>query len=169
MMESTTTNVSHIVIHDARFSSDEDYALFLHTMTELKDGGHCNFYAFCLLPGCAQLLIQEKDWTTKQVAENFASCCYHEDMEYEYEILGDLERFLTIFRFIHQIPVKAGLCSSPGEYDYSSWSNDYLKLGGERICKTTVPIRRFGFGELHRAINEPLGEDVDCLDYKPYE
>ncbi|MBR1558400.1 MAG: hypothetical protein IJ647_11750, partial [Prevotella sp.] len=39
------------------------------------------------------------------------------------------EYFFTLFRYIHQNPVKAGLVKLAQDYPYSSWPNDYLSLG----------------------------------------
>ncbi len=44
------------------------------------------------------------------------------------EPVDDDAYFLTSLRYIHQNPVKAGLCSRAGEYPYSSYSN-YFENG----------------------------------------
>lgn len=74
------------------------------------------------------------------------------------------EYFFTLFRYIHQNPVKAGLVKLAQDYPYSSWPNDYLSLGQERVCFTRAAVKRFGLDELAAWVDEPLPENVGCLD-----
>ena len=74
------------------------------------------------------------------------------------------EYFFTLFRYIHQNPVKARLVKLAQDYPYSSWPNDYLSLGQERVCFTRAAVKRFGLDELAAWVDDPLPENVGCID-----
>lgn len=37
------------------------------------------------------------------------------------ELVNDMAYFVTLLRYIHQNPTKAGIVSKVGDYDWSSW------------------------------------------------
>lgn len=158
-----------VLIHEAKFSNDEDYNRFLNTLSLLKEGNCCILYAYCLLPGCAYILLQEKQWTIKQCAEQFLPCCYHEDVEYEYEECTNIERFLDLFRHVCQIPVKVGVCDSPDEYPYGSWVKEYLGINANRLCSPAILVQRFGLNTLKKAVATPLSDDCRFPEYDPID
>ena len=71
---------------------------------------------------------------------------------------------MTLFRYIHQNPVKAGLVLKAEEYEYSSWRNDYLGKSSTSVCHTHAAINRFGLDELTAWVNMPLPENIVCMD-----
>ena len=71
---------------------------------------------------------------------------------------------MTLFRYIHQNPVKAGLVSKAEEYEYSSWRNDYLGQSATSVCHTQAAINRFGLDELTAWVNMPLPEKIVCME-----
>lgn len=61
--------------------------------------------------------------------------------------------------------MKAGIVERVKDYEYSSWG----ELDGSvepvfQICDTATVLKRISFKELEEWINEPLAEDVCCLD-----
>ena len=162
-------NVVHVVMHDAKFAYVEDYYQFLDTLKELRDEGHWDIFAYCLMPGCAQILIRERDWDIVICMKPFESCTYDGNLDYEYEICKDIDRFLTLFRFVHQSPVRIGLSDSPGDYIYSSWTSEYSQSNPHGICNTSVVLKRLPIDKLSKAVDEPLGKVETCLDYAPFE
>ena len=71
----------------------------------------------------------------------------------------------TLLRYIHQNPVKAGIVEHVKDYEYSSWSEyDGSVDSVFQICNTQTVLSRIPFTELEAWVNEPLPEDVYCLD-----
>ena len=73
--------------------------------------------------------------------------------------------FVTLLRYIHQNPTKAGMVSKVGDYDWSSWK-EYtgevpVALG---LCATNAILKRMSFDELKELVEAPLDDDVQCLD-----
>ena len=81
------------------------------------------------------------------------------------EPVNDMAYFTTLLRYIHQNPVKAGIVEHVKDYEYSSW-NEYTDEVDPifHICDTATVFRRIPFTELEAIVNEPLPEDVYCLD-----
>ena len=71
---------------------------------------------------------------------------------------------MTLFRYIHQNPVKAGLVSRADEYEYSSWGNDYLGKSTLVVCNTQSAINRYGIEELTEWVSMPLVDNTICID-----
>ena len=80
------------------------------------------------------------------------------------EPCNDSGYFITLFRYIHQNPVKAGLVKAAKDYEFSSWGNDYLGLASQRVCHTEAAIKRYGMEELVAWVDMPLPEMVGCID-----
>ena len=164
------SDIYHAVIHDARFSNDEDYFKFIGALLWLKNQGHCVCYAYTLIPGHAHLLFRVLDWDIERCMQALMDCCYGGGpVDYECEEICDAGHFIQVFRYIHQDAVREDLCGHPAEYSYSSWINDYLTDKADPICQTGPVIRRFGLEELHKAVNEMLPPDTDCIDFSPLE
>ena len=175
--ENKSCGICHVVIKDVEFLIDQDYQKFITAMDTLQktmpdDNGAdhicCHFYAYCLLPGCAHLLMREKDWNVAKCVE-FLLNAMEDDITPDYlvEPCDNPERFLELFAFIHQIPKKEGMCEMMRDYEWSSWGNEYLRLGAECVCRVSAVVRRFGFGKLIDVVGTPLPETVDVLDYVP--
>ena len=78
---------------------------------------------------------------------------------------NDMAYFTTLLRYIHQNPVKAGIVEHVKDYEYSSWSEyDGSVDSVFQICNTQTVLNRIPFTELEAWVNEPLPEDVYCLD-----
>ena len=75
------------------------------------------------------------------------------------------EYFMTLFRYIHQNPLKAGLVSDIRDYRYSSWNEytgDFDPAFG--VCNTDSVLSRMPLNELKEFVNDPLPDEVICLD-----
>ena len=136
----------------------------------------CHIYAYCLMPNHVHLLIAEKDWKVGEVVKSIASCyvLYYNKKygrighllqdRFKSEPCNDSGYFITLFRYIHQNPVKAGLVKAAKDYEFSSWGNDYLGLASQRVCHTEAAIKRYGMEELAAWVDMPLPEMVGCID-----
>ena len=136
----------------------------------------CHIYAYCLMPNHVHMLVCEKDWKIGEVIKSIASCyvLYYNKKygrighllqdRFKSEPCNDSGYFITLFRYIHQNPVKAGLVKDAKDYEYSSWANDYLGLASQRVCHTEATIKRYGMEELTAWVDMPLPEMAGCID-----
>ena len=72
------------------------------------------------------------------------------------EPCNDAAYFITLFRYIHQNPVKARLVDSARDYKYSSLGNDYLDMSDQQVCYKRAVINRYGIDELSAWVEMPL-------------
>ena len=81
------------------------------------------------------------------------------------EPVNTLEYFVTLLRYIHQNPVKAGLVPSAQDCTWSSW-HEYAgtSINQLHICKTSAVTSRINTADLLELIDEPLDASMDILD-----
>lgn len=187
--EKSGTGIYHVMLRGINrqdiFEDAEDYMSFTKILAAVQDRLEddlitktttCHIYAYCLMPNHVHLLLCEKNWQVGDVMKSIASS-YVFYYNKKYGRIGHLfqdrfrsepcntpEYFFTLFRYIHQNPVKAGLVKLAQDYPYSSWPNDYLSLGQERVCFTRAAVKRFGLDELAAWVDDPLPENVGCID-----
>ena len=73
--------------------------------------------------------------------------------------------FVTLLRYIHQNPLKAGIVTNVNDYEFSSWQ-EYCDKDGVLfpLCDTQTVLNRIPYNELNALVYEPLSDDVTCLD-----
>ena len=116
------------------FEDEEDYAKFLDILKECKEISEYKVFAYCLMGNHIHLLVKEG---TENLEQMFKRICGRFVYWYntKYRRVGhlfqdrfksepvDSERyFFTVLRYIHQNPVKAGICKRVEDYIYSSYS-----------------------------------------------
>ena len=77
------------------------------------------------------------------------------------EPVNSMEYFVTLIRYIHQNPVKAGLVDHVSEYPWSSWSEYVSHTDG--FCATSAVLSRIPRGELAELVCSPV-EEYGILD-----
>ena len=84
---------------------------------------------------------------------------------YKSEPVNDMVYFVTLLRYIHQNPVKAGIVNKVNDYEFSSW-HEYEDKNSTLfpLCDTHTVLNRVSFDELNELVNEPLSDEVVCLD-----
>lgn len=184
------TGIYHVMLRGINrqdlFEDREDYGRmlgYLQQMLEQYDeqGNQmpplCTFYAYCLMSNHVHLLLrvnqEDIGSTIKHLAVMYA-IYYNQKYSrtghvfqdrFKSEPVNDLTYFVTLLRYIHQNPIKAGMVSSVDDYEWSSWK-EYISevpaaLG---ICATNAILKRMGFDDLKELVEAPLGDDVRCLD-----
>ena len=73
--------------------------------------------------------------------------------------------FVTLLKYIHQNPVKAGIVNKVNDYEFSSW-HEYEDKNSTLfpLCDTHTVLNRISYNELNDLVNDPLPDDVACLD-----
>lgn len=153
------------------FEDSKDYDKFLHTLKECKEICEYKLYAYCLMGNHIHLLMREGQEPLEQV---FKRICGRFVYWYniKYQRVGHLfqdrfksepveteQYFITVLRYIHQNPTKAGLCKQVDEYAYSSYS-EYIGKG-ELVDRDYV-LQQVTLDEFIGLNNENV--DVSCLD-----
>ncbi len=119
------------------FEENKDCEKFLQVLKDCKAISEFDLFAYCLMGNHIHLLIQEKkepiDQIMKRITTRFV---YWYNIKYQRvghlfqdrfksEPVEDDGYFLTVIRYIHQNPIKAGICKSVQDYQYSSY-NEYF-------------------------------------------
>ena len=120
------------------FADSEDYEKFLEILKDCKAISEFEIFAYCLMGNHIHLLLKEVkepiDQIMKRIATRFV---YWYNIKYQRvghlfqdrfksEPVENDEYFLTVIRYIHQNPVKAGICKKPQDYTFSSY-NEFFK------------------------------------------
>lgn len=153
------------------FEDPYDFEKFLAILTEYKQICGYSVYAYCLMGNHIHLLLKEGTESLEQV---FKRVCgkfvYWYNAKYQRtghlfqdrfksEPVDTQEYLQTVIRYIHQNPVKAGLCRRVSDYAYSSYA-EYL--GNSALVDADDILRIWpvdAFVELSETIME-----ADCMD-----
>ena len=115
------------------FEDDEDRAKFLWTVQHYKKLCGFEVPAYCLMSNHVHLMIKTSDPDIGKIFRRIGPV-YVRYFNKKYGRTGPLfqtparsepletdERLLSAFRYISRNPVKAGICSKPEDYSFSSW------------------------------------------------
>ena len=153
------------------FEDKEDNLKFLQILKECKELCGFRLLAYCLMGNHVHLLLKEGNETLEQVFKRIGGRFVYW-YNVKYQRVGHLfqDRFksepvdsdaylLTVIRYIHQNPVKAGLCERPEDYPYSSWKEYLSQAELADVSFTETLIDR----EELLAFHKQLGNE-NCLD-----
>lgn len=155
------------------FEDTEDCYKFLAILTEYKEICAYSIYAYCLMGNHVHLLLKEGTESLEQV---FKRVCgkfvYWYNAKYQRaghlfqdrfksEPVDSQEYLQTVLRYIHQNPVKAGLCKKVSDYAYSSYA---AYLGGDDLVDTSWILGIWSIEEFIE-LNEAIVE-ADCIDIR---
>ncbi|MDD3841013.1 MAG: transposase [Clostridia bacterium] len=181
--EKSSTGIYHVMLRGINgqtiFKCNEDYEDLIQTLKEYKRKSGYEIYAYCLMSNHIHLLIKEikedleivfrrigaryvywYNWRYKRSGPLFQG-------RYKSEVVEDDQYFLTVMRYIHQNPIKAGIEKDIARYPWSSY-NEYL--GKKGICDTEFALSLFSHNEkraisLFKEFNIQENDD-ECLEYK---
>ena len=116
------------------FEDSEDCERFLQILKDCKEISEYKLFAYCLMGNHLHLLVQENKEPIEQAMKRIATrFVYWYNVKYQRvghlfqdrfksEPIDDDAYFATVVRYIHQNPVKAGLCKNISDYKYSSYT-----------------------------------------------
>ena len=187
---SSGTGIYHVMLRGINrqdiFEDKEDYVRMLTCLQQMLEqydeaGNHqpplCTFYAYCLMSNHIHLLLKtnQKDIgsTIKPLAVTYAM--YYNNKysrsghvfqdRFKSEPVNDMAYFMTLLRYIHQNPLKAGIVNKVGDYEWSSWSEYTGKVpAAVCLCAINAVYKRITIEDLKELVDTPLDEDVSCLD-----
>ena len=138
----SNTGIYHIMLRGVNqqqiFEDQEDCDKFLQVLKDCKAISGFKLFAYCLMGNHIHILLQENnepiELLMKRIATRFV---YWYNIKYQRaghlfqdrfksEPVEDDAYFLTVLRYIHQNPVKAGICKNISAYENSSY-NEFFK------------------------------------------
>lgn len=150
------------------FYDEEDYIRFLEILSKCKTISGFRLHAYCLMSNHIHLLIQEGpeplELVFKRLGDRFV---YWYNLKYKRsgpifqgryksEPVNDDEYFISVLRYIHQNPVKAGMTDRCTDYKFSSYNDYYKSLS---FTDTQFAKELIGMDEFERIHNEPCAEN----------
>jgi len=180
--EKSSTGIYHVMLrginHQIIFEDDEDCQNYLETLKTYQDKSGYIIYAYCLMSNHIHLLVKEE---TEELSNAFkrigASYVYWYNWKYgrrghlfqdrfKSEAVENDSYLLTVIRYIHQNPLKAGIVKDIADYRWSSYG-EYV--GESRVCDVEFALNMFSTNrvmavELFKEFNSAENEDR-CLDY----
>lgn len=169
------SGIYHIMLrginHQQIFEDEQDNFRFLDTLLKYKQQCDYKIYAYCLMGNHIHLLIKEGEEDLSLVMKKVAGS-YVYWYNWKYSRSGHLFQdrfksepvendayFLTVVRYIHQNPVKGGLCQKIDGYRFSSY-NEYVNKSN--LVDTDFCLGIIG-KEQFIEFNNEFNEDI-CLD-----
>jgi len=141
----SSSGIYHIMLRGINrqmiFSDDEDCDRFIMALKEYKAVSGFNLYGFCLMGNHVHLLIRPGKESLELIFKRIGSkyvywynwkykrCGHLFQDRYLSEAVENDQYFSAVLRYIHQNPVKAGMCISIEDYKWSSY-NDYRTKSG---------------------------------------
>lgn len=184
--EKSQTGIYHVILRGIDrqiiFEDNEDYQKLLETLKKCQEKSSCEIYAYCLMSNHIHLLLKEgREDLGIMFRRLGASYVYWYNAKYgrrgylfqgryRSEIVESDSYFLTVLRYIHQNPLKAGIVNHVAEYSWSSYE-EYIKE--PKLCNTEFALNLFSEdkGETIKLFEEfNLAENKDqCLEYNQNE
>lgn len=178
----SSTGIYHIMIRGINqqtiYENNEDKDRFLETLKKYKEICGFELYSYCLMDNHVHLLVKEREESISKIMMRISSSyvywynvkyarCGHLFQErYKSENVEDTTYFLTVLRYIHQNPLKAGQVTSVWDSKWTS-IHEYVQKAevvnvdrGLNLFSTDrrTAIKRFSiFMEEHN--------NDQCLDY----
>lgn len=138
----SSTGIYHLMLRGINkktiFESDDEKKRFIAIITEQREAQRIKIYGYCLMDNHVHLLIQEEEDDVSTVMKRISSSYvywYNKKHErvgtlfqerFKSECVEDDGYFISVLRYIHQNPVKAGVVKNVGEYKWSSYDK-YIK------------------------------------------
>lgn len=178
--EKSSTGIYHIMMRgmDKReiFIDDEDRGIFLYYLSKAKQKSGFGIYGYCLMNNHVHILIkqgnEEIGTSIKRITVGYVQ--FHNDKylrtghlfqnRYKSEKVEDDQYLLTVLRYIHQNPLKAGIVQDISCYKWSSYKC-YIQDESEKIVDVDI-IKKY-FKDLNGFIEFMNMSNTDeCLEYK---
>ena len=146
--EKSSLCIYHVILRSVNkqiiFEDNYDYLQFINILKHYKSSCAFKLYAYCLMDNHIHLLLEnttiDLDKIMKKIEVKFVRW-YNQKYQrvgnlfqdrYKSEPVNDMNYFQTVFRYIHQNPLHAGLETAPGTYPWSSY-HDYAVLNSSFV------------------------------------
>ena len=181
--EKSSTGIYHILIKGINrrsiFEDDKDYAKMIEIIQKCKEQSEFKFYGYCLMANHVHLLMREGteaiSLTMQKINSAYANW-YNRKYDrfghlfqdrYKSEPVEDVSYMLTVLRYIHQNPIKAGITKTVEDYKWTSYheySSKQTLIDRGFILALFASERHQAIEKIKNYMNEN-NEDI-CLDYQ---
>lgn len=153
------------------FEDEQDYLKFIEVIKSYQAICEYKVYAYCLMGNHIHLLMKFEKEPIEQAFKKIGSKhVYWYNIKYQRkghlfqdrfksEPVDDDIYFMTVLRYIHHNPLKAGLCKNIDNYEYSSYS---AFLSGSKFIDTDYVFSILPKNEFIEYNNE--FDSIKCLD-----
>ncbi|AZO93407.1 transposase [Halocella sp. SP3-1] len=175
------TGIYHVMLRGINrktiFVADEDNKRFIQAVNRAKRNGNFLLYAYCLMGNHVHLLIKENEKIGKSIKRIAVSFVQWYNKKYDRyghlfqnrfksEAVEDDTYLLVVLRYIHQNPVKAGICKLPVEYEWSSYQKYIKRYNGKQVNIDAGFIDDYFVDrESFELFMQEVNND-NCLEYK---
>lgn len=175
--EKSRSGIYHIMLRginrQAIFEDEEDNLKFLETLKTYKAISEYKVFAYCLMSNHIHLLLQvgkeDLDLIMKRIAGSYVywyNWKYYRrghlfQDRYKSEPVEDEKYFLTVLRYIHQNPQKAGIVKELGKYKFSSYNE--ILMENKKLIDIDFIYSMIYREDFIRFCNEPNSDK--CLEY----
>lgn len=136
------------------FECEEDYRKFLHAMLITRDRNslgnpvdapNCEYLAYCLMDNHIHILLAQVQLTVSDIVHRIATSyslyfnSKHERVghlfqdRFKSEPVEDFAYYTTVINYIHNNPVRAGICTHPADYPWSSY-REFAGINPQQLC-----------------------------------
>lgn len=179
----SSTGVYHIMVRGINkqniFVEDSDYYKYLNTLGVYQKEICFELYAYCLMDNHLHLLVKEGNEkignTMKRIGVSYVSWFNWQynrsghlfQGRFKSEPVEDETYFLTVLRYIHQNPAKAGLTKELEKY---KWSSYYEYVNQSKLIDKDFALRIFSenrnialekFRDFHQELNKGVCLDIE--------
>ncbi len=180
--EKSRTDTYHVILRGINrqeiFNDNEDRIVFKQKLKRIIDeDSNISIYSYCLMSNHVHLLMKDANLpiTMRKICSSYVywynkkySRCGHLYQDrYKSQKVEDEGYFITVLRYIHRNPVKAGMANSVGDYKWSSY-NEYLSnkyiVDSEFVFSL---ISKEQFVELNNSILKN-DENDECFEYDAF-
>ena len=178
------SGIYHVILRGINrqeiFYDEADYRYFIDVLREIKEGENYAMHAYCLMGNHVHMLIREKELDLSSVMKRVGiryAFWYNKRYKrvghvfqdrYRSETVESDEYFLTVARYIHKNPVKAGVTAKAEEYDWSSCRDYYAqrKAAGLVDCEMLLGMLN-GRTQFKRYMEEE--DEQEIMEYEAVE
>ncbi len=135
--QKSKSGIYHIMLRGTNrqeiFHEDEDNIRLLETLDRYREKNKVKVYGWCLMGNHAHLLIEEENDDLSIIIKRI-NISYAWFYNWKYNTIGHLfqdryrseniednQYIMTVLRYIHQNPVKAGMAKKAGEWKWRSY------------------------------------------------
>ncbi|SNT06037.1 REP element-mobilizing transposase RayT [Anaerovirgula multivorans] len=161
------------------FRDGQDCVKLIEILQQSKEKSEFELYGYCLMGNHVHLLLREGKESISLVMQRMCSSFVYWynwkydrfghlfQERYKSEVVEDEAYLITVLRYIHQNPIKAGITNSVIEYKWSSY-HEYIRkqniIDCEFILELFATEKQTAKKEFEKYMKE-VNEDI-CLDYE---
>ncbi|KAB3526252.1 transposase [Alkaliphilus serpentinus] len=181
--QKSSTGVYHVMLRGINgqtiFKDDEDFEMLINILKESKELSKYEVYAYCIMGNHIHLLmkegIEDLGVSFRRIGAKYVYWYNSKHKRtghlfqdrFKSEVVENDKYLLTVLRYIHQNPIKAGIVNDIAKYPWSSY-NEYF--GKKELCDTKFPLSLFADDkgvalELFKKFNKEETKE-QCLEYE---